>query len=210
VVWQCTDGWSIALQYADGSWELTKGALDAFLARLDANRQRAAERYGEIHRQLMSFFSSRGVIDPDHWVDLTLDRAIRKSWEEGSEIRDVFRYIWGIARRARIEALRGKLLNVGLESAPELLSVSPEPDSTELDFVTRLDWFHGCRGLSSEDRRLVIAWYSRSGTPKADYKRQLAREAGISVGALRVRAFRLRERIRCMAEEAGIHVGHSR
>jgi hypothetical protein len=50
--------------------------------------------------------------------------------------------------------------------------------------------------LAEVDRSLLLSWYQQEGRQKAEGKRQLAALLGLSDGSLRVRAFRLRERVR--------------
>jgi hypothetical protein len=59
--------------------------------------------------------------------------------------------------------------------------------------------------LNESDRYLLSNWYEHEKSQKVDDKRRLAANLGIAIGALRVRAYRIRERIRtcvfeCMAK----------
>jgi hypothetical protein len=55
--------------------------------------------------------------------------------------------------------------------------------------------------LDESDRNLISKWYEHEKGQKVADKRRLAASLGIALGALRVRAYRIRERIRtCVME----------
>ena len=53
-------------------WNLTRQALDSFLTYLDADRNRAGERYEQLRRTLMTFFQCNGFSNVEDPVDETI------------------------------------------------------------------------------------------------------------------------------------------
>ena len=79
-------------------WSLTQKALDAFLARLDSDRNKAGLAYEQIRRKLVTFFRVNGSWDEaEQLADTTLDRVIRRS--EEVKVRELPGFIRGVARR---------------------------------------------------------------------------------------------------------------
>src|ERR1044071_7899691 len=72
-------------------WQLSTLALERFLASLDSDRDRAAERYEHIRTRLLRFFEWRGCAFPDECADETITRVIRKI-DEGAAIQDADSY----------------------------------------------------------------------------------------------------------------------
>jgi DNA-directed RNA polymerase specialized sigma24 family protein len=80
-------------------------ALERFLASLDRDRDRAAERYEHIRARLLRFFEWRGCAFPEECADETITRVIRKI-DEGTAIQDPDSYCYGVARLVLLESLK--------------------------------------------------------------------------------------------------------
>src|SRR5690242_7028531 len=80
------------------AWALNQEAFDKLLACFDTDRGRAGEKYEQIRRKLVKFFTWRECGDPEGYADRTIDRVSRRILE-GSELRvaDPYVYFHGVA-----------------------------------------------------------------------------------------------------------------
>jgi DNA-directed RNA polymerase specialized sigma24 family protein len=166
-------------------------AFDRLLAALDADRERAGERYEMLRRKLARFFEWRGAADPEDLVDRTFDRVGRKLLE-GETIRaaDPSHYVYAVAKnilkeswsgeRRRREAGRGFVPAHG--SAEETLSV--ETTHVCLD---------ACLARMPErSRGLLLRYYGAHGSARIADRKATAEELGVPLNALRIRMHRAR------------------
>lgn len=180
-------------------WQLTGGALERLLDRLDPDRDVAGQRYETLRQTLVKFFDWRGASSPDDCADETLDRLIRKL-DEGAHIEEVGRYAHGIARLVLLEQMRDPLPRAALlddvPSAPSLVVAPvPIPDDDDEDTGTR-DCFDACLdSLPADSRDLILRYYVDERRAKIDGRVELAKQLGITSAALRSRAQRIRDRL---------------
>ena len=66
-------------------WVLTQDALDRLHSLLDADRERAAAKYKNLHRKLTTFFECRGCHTAEDCADIAMNRGARRLIE-GVEI----------------------------------------------------------------------------------------------------------------------------
>src|SRR5436305_9402910 len=85
---------------------LTGEAFSKLLARLDADRERAGEKYEDLRHTLIKFFEWRGAPSPEDHADETLNRIARKL-DEGVEIKSVGGYCREVARLVLLEVWKG-------------------------------------------------------------------------------------------------------
>jgi DNA-directed RNA polymerase specialized sigma24 family protein len=143
-----------------------------------------------------------GFSEPEDLVDATFDRAIRRI--EEVEVRDLPAFIRGVARHVASEAHKSKVRQVALDEVLGTVSGSrPTNDSDERATAERR--FHCLERCSSQlcqaDRELMAEFYRFDGGQKIENKKKIAETLGIALGALRVRAFRVREKLeRCMTQ----------
>ena len=189
-------------------WELDKEALNGLLARLDADRQRAGEKYELIRAQLIKFFECRGCVSPRDLADETINRVARKIME-GEQIHPdaLAGYFYGVARNVFREHLRS------LEREAPLLddlppSEHPSTDPIELgqrqterlNLERRLECLESCvKHLPPEHRTLIISYYEGEERVKIENRRRMAQALGIPINILRIRVHRIREKLeRCV------------
>lgn len=179
---------------------LTAVAFERLLQTLDPDRERAAAAYERLRESisgLMFWWGARGARTPSELADETIDRVARKL-EEGAKIREgsLGAYVRGVARLVFYEASRRPGHEVRLSESREL--VAPEPGDNAEAALVCLD---GClSSVTLDERKLVLRYYDLEKGGKADARRRLASEVGISTSALRIRTFRLRERLeRCVS-----------
>src|SRR5258707_3559667 len=85
---------------------LTANAFAKLLNRLDADRERAGEKYEDLRRTLNRFFEWRGAPFPEEHADETFNRVARKL-DEGVEIKNFGGYCYEVARLVCLESTKG-------------------------------------------------------------------------------------------------------
>lgn len=185
-------------------WVLTSEAFEKLLALFDPDPDIAAIRYEEMRRRLGRFFEWNRTNDPDELVDKTFDRAARRI-DEGVEVRNLPNYLTGIARlllkeyRASHESKLQEIEDepVGVDTR---LSRGEEEDRDETDL--RFECLENCSAsLTPRERQRLIDYYSGEKREKINNRIRMAREEGVTLGSLRVRMLRLRERLeKCILE----------
>ncbi|MBM3787048.1 MAG: hypothetical protein FJW30_22045 [Acidobacteria bacterium] len=164
------------------------------LRALDADPALAGERYEAIRERLLVYFAARRCAEPEDLADEALDRAARRIAENVSIETSVENFVLGVARNLAKERWKKPLALVAM---PERL---PAPPVTEPD--PRADCLDECLGqLPSRTREWVERFYTGTGGAKIEERKRLAHELGLDVNALRVRLFRIREKLeRCVRE----------
>jgi DNA-directed RNA polymerase specialized sigma24 family protein len=191
-------------------WVLSARALQGLLASLDADADRAADRYEELRQKLIVFFAGRSCPDADDLADETLDRLSRRISEAG-DVRDVGRFAYGVARLVLSESIRR-----GRRRRDALRLAAAGPAPTPFETETGLDCLRECAArLPAADRELVLGYYESVGREGQAARKDLARRHGLTPAALRVRVFRIRRQLeastrRCLAERRAATAGRSR
>ncbi len=191
----------MAIDPAEGArrpkWSLSANAFESLLAALCPERDAAAGRYLEVHRNLVRFFEWRGCSTPEEYADETLNRCARKI-EEGDEIRDVASYSVGIARMLLLEMGRERETH-SLDQAPEprTLPVDPEPEAERRTDCLR----QSLAQLSPGNRDLILHYYRGDKREKIRNRESLGELFSIPANVLRMRALRVRESLRAWVEE---------
>ena len=195
----------MALDPAGGTqhpkWSLTGDAFESLLAALYPDRDAAANRYLEIHGNLVRLFEWRGCPRPEEYADETMNRCARKI-QEGQEIRDVATYSVGVARMLLHEMSRAKETR-SLDQAPEprAMPVEPEPESER-----RVECLRRCLArLSSGNRDLILHYYQGEKGEKIRNRKRLGELFSIPANVLRMRALRLRESLHACVMECLEH-----
>jgi DNA-directed RNA polymerase specialized sigma24 family protein len=166
--------------------DLSKEGFFLFLARLNADPMLAGEEYEKLRARLIYFFERRGCRIPADLSDETISRVARKV-EEGHEMEDVFKFSYGVARLVLLEHWRDPERE--WEQLDERIS-SPESDP-EFD-EHRLERMKKClHALPSEERGLIV----KNCILDKKGKEEFARSLGLTMNALRIRAFRIRRKL---------------
>jgi DNA-directed RNA polymerase specialized sigma24 family protein len=183
-------------------WDLTPKAFDQFLSLLDLDRDRAGESYEALRRNLIQLFIWRGCRDPESHADETINRVIRKI-DEGEEVRDVIAYAHGVARRLLLEVFKKQEREqIGIDELPPLVAQPEEQDDESGVLCLR----RCLNRLPEESRQLIVLYYQGEKSAKIENRKRLAEGLSVTLGALRYRAFDLRQRLqgcieRCMGRE---------
>ena len=181
-------------------WVLTGPALDKLLAYLDPDLNEAGRKLLDIRRRLQKFFECNRCPDPDELVDMTIDRGARRI-DEGVEVRELPSYLTQIARFVLKEhwtSPQKKMDEIEDEGSGSLL-VAPTVDDArneKEEQEERLECLEKCSGkLVPVERQRVIDYYYEQGRAKIDKRKRMAADLRITLGNLRVRMHRTRERL---------------
>jgi RNA polymerase sigma factor (sigma-70 family) len=187
-------------------WSLTQDALERLLARLDPDPDRAGEAYEDIRQSLITYFEFRSSPDPAKAADDTIDRVIRLL-DNGREIfsENPASFFLGVARNLVKEGLQSQQRIVSYDDISPAAEPRVRPDELwereELreSEERRAQCLESClASLSADARDLILRYYLGEKTAKIAGRRQLAVELGVPLNALRIRAFRIREKLeRC-------------
>jgi len=170
---------------------LTQEGFDRLLAWLDPERQRAGERYESIRRRLIMIFTCRGCHEAEELADETINRVTFKLHElDGNYVGDPALYFYGVARNVHLEHLR----------KPKPVPPPDSPSDTEA-IELEYDCLERCvEQLPASQRDLVLEYYREEKQAKIDHRRKLAERMGIAIGALRIRAHRIRSALQWCVE----------
>ena len=174
-------------------------SFDEILAWLGADRDVAGERYVQLRHDLAKFFTWRQCADPDGMTDEVFDRVAKKV----HEVRPIYKgdprlYFRAVANNLIKENFKKVKTQVPLDDvdppAPPTVGITEETIDIE-------DCLQSClQKLDSEKRKVILAYYAKEKQEKIDHRHELAQQFGISIEALRVRAFRIRASIeKCIA-----------
>jgi RNA polymerase sigma factor (sigma-70 family) len=183
--------------------DLTSNALELLLARLDADSSKAAEKYEELRLKLTKCLIWKGCPESraEDLVDIVFDRVAEKL-EKQIEIENLNAYAHRVLRFVWLEHSRkNKEDGFDDDKMPEIAVEPVHPE--EPDF--RMACLRSCLAeiaKDDEERRLIINYYdSDEGEKDKRRRKSIAERLGIKINALKVRMFRLRERLeKCINE----------
>lgn len=163
-------------------WQLDRAALDALLQVMAPDREAAGQKYEELRRRLINLFSWERCEAPDDLADEVLNRLARKALE-GAVIPNIDRFALGIAKFVIQEVGRKRR---DQQAVLRELRLEGRPDSGGSKQIEHVE---SCLAELPADRREFIERYY------LEDRDVLARALGISMNALRNRAFRIREEL---------------
>lgn len=177
-------------------WSLSGRGFDRLLSELDPDRERAGERYEGLRLKLTKLFQWRGGRDPEELADVVFDRVARRL-EEGTELRgDPYLYFHGVALMVlrehwRHPATTGQPIDPVLRTRAAASEGAIDPDGQR-----RLECLELClKGLPPESRSLLERYHHGEKGVRIRVRGELAAALGISMGALRIRAYRIRAQL---------------
>jgi DNA-directed RNA polymerase specialized sigma24 family protein len=153
-----------------------------------------------MRRRLVAYFDRRNRPAPDVLADETFDRVSRTLEESGRiKVTPPARYCYVVARFVLLEDIRRGRRDVPFE---ETRAQHAGTEAADIDEAAdqSLDCLGRCLGtLKPEDRHLIVEYYRDAKRQRIDRRRELARELGITMNALGIRAWRLRANLeRCV------------
>jgi DNA-directed RNA polymerase specialized sigma24 family protein len=184
-------------------WVVSQEAFEGLLLKLDPDRESAGEKYEQVRQKLIKFFQWRGCTAPDEFADRTIDRVARRV-AEGAEIHaqnsylffhgvaiNVLREHWKDVQRHDVKALDD------LPSAESAGAVDPveqrDRETERAEQEQRLQCLDGCvQKLPAQQLVIITRYHQETGGTKIAQRNELAKELGIPLNALRIRAHRIR------------------
>lgn len=178
--------------------ELSQSVFERLLAWLDDGTESHGERYLEMRRRLVSYFDRRNRPAPDELADETLNRVARTLDQHGViATRPPARYCYVAARFVLLEDLRRERRHVALDETRASIERRSRMAETAEDLAMReqrLGCLDRClEQLEPEQRTLIVDYYRDTGRRKIEQRRELAHRLGITMNALAIRAWRIRE-----------------
>jgi DNA-directed RNA polymerase specialized sigma24 family protein len=177
---------------------LTPESLEALLAFLDPERDRAGSHYETIRRRLVRLFEWRGFGNAEDLADETINRVARRI-QEGTEVRsaDPYGYFCGVAHLLSKEIAR----RVARERAAfERDNWQPAPPADEPDEDDRLACLRRCLDRLPQDQRLLVLRYHQE-DDHIRSRQMLSQDLGVPMNALRIRVHRVRRKLEeCVAK----------
>ena len=184
-----------------GQRKLNGPEWNALLSALDRIPERAAHKYETALSGLIRIFRSRGLWnDAEDLADETVDRVARRILEKAGTpepIVNVLAYMRVVAGKVAGEVHR-RPRHVSIEDVAEaaLLAGALRQPSSEIDEHVVKCLRRLVDELPERDRRIIGEYYEYSRSEKIAHRQLLARETGLSAGALRVKACRIRRLLR--------------
>lgn len=179
--------------------------FETFLQQLDPDRERAGAKYEDLRRRLIKFFEWNSCFPAEDLVDETFDRVAQKL--EEVQVLDVVGFAWGFAKHIRQEAHKRSERIVQIADLPkgaQFSAAGRNPEEATQESIED-EWRTRClriclRRFSPADREVFLKYYDVKGE-HTTYRQGLAADLGTSIGTLRVRINRLREKLeRCVRE----------
>lgn len=185
------------------NWSLTKAAFDGLLRWLDDASGTEGNGYLMMRSRLVTYFDRKNCANPDDLADETLDRVGRRLEEEGSiETEAPAKYCYALARFVFLEHLRtpSEVSLDGFEQAANQRAAEPGED--RMRHETRLECLERCAAsLDDGQRELITRYYSGEKRVKIENRKRMAKGLAMSLNALGIRAFRIREKLeKCVTE----------
>lgn len=157
---------------------------------LDADEDRAAQKYEFIRGKLIKFFELRGCLQAEDLADTAFDRVAAKIETLAENyVGNPAAYFYGVARNILLENRR----------QPKFTEIPPQL-SREFEFEDEIEKSVEClrqclARLAPEHKTLIIEYYSFKKSEKFQTRRTLAEKINVSIDTLRTKVFRIREKL---------------
>jgi DNA-directed RNA polymerase specialized sigma24 family protein len=189
-------------------WTLNPRAFQQLLTWLDEGASSDGQKYLEMRRRLAAYFDRKNCPMPDELADETLNRVARRLEEEGAIEGDApARYCYIVARFVFMEHLRemqkddSLLHDLRRQPHADALFAS-EADKEQRIKEQRLNCLEQCLNmLESVSREIIARYYVGKARVKIEHRRVMAEELGITMNALSIRAYRIRDKLEACVRE---------
>lgn len=170
-------------------------SFEKILAWLNADREIAANRYVQLRHDLEKIFIWRDCPDPEGLTDEVFDRVAKKVHEiKGTYEGDPRLYFRAVANNLSKETLKKIKSQVPLDD----INLSQQPITKNERDEEVLTVLEECMAkLSPDARELLCSYYLVENRDRE----KLSADLAISYKTLRVRVYRIRQRLRMMIEE---------
>ena len=157
------------------------------------HRLLTSPQYEKLRGKLIRIFARRGCQIPQDLADETISRVTEKVHEIAPTYEgDPARYFYGVARNVYLEYTR-KPKTVPLEENRRWADVD---DRERIRKERAHVCLEHCLGeLSPDDRSLICEYYRYDKSAKIDHRKELAEGLGLGLNALRIKAYRIRQRL---------------
>ena len=171
-------------------------AFDKLLAWLDADRDKAAERYEQIYFRIVRIYSAKGCWEAEDVADETFNVVASRIDELIRTYRgDPALYFYGVAKNIYKEWLKKN-------------KYPPPPhviDNSEIE--RRCHCLEKClQELNPDEAKMVPQYYEGEKQERIANRKRIAAELGISLNALRIRICHLLTRLRPCIEDCLKHL----
>lgn len=159
--------------------------FEALLNWLDADRERAGMKYNVIHSGLIRIFVSKGLNNAEDLADDVVSRVIARLPDIRANYKgEPARYFHGVARNIIMETYRRKELAIEVTAVTEFVDPIIGIERECLDSCLQV--------LTPERRDLILDYYLYEGHDKVKHHKSMAKELGLTEGALRGRVHQIR------------------
>ena len=197
----------MSLKESKKNWAMTEGAFRRLLAWLDEGTDSDGRNFLEMRRRLVAFFDRKNCLNADELADETLNRVARRLEEEGKiESETPAKYCYITARFVFMESLREQeKQTISLDEVPESRQLAAEKTEEKERRERLLTCLEQCTDqLEAANREIILRYYFGEERVKIENRRALAASLDITVNALSIRAFRIRDRLEaCVGKCAG-------
>lgn len=160
------------------------------LGYLDPDPSIAATKLEAIRRRLIRLFEWRGVMLPEDLADATIVRVTDRLASGVKISSDPYDYFVGVAHLAYREHLRSVVKDHGLISDLDMSGAAPDTTDSADDELRLSALRETLQNLAPDQRELFIRYHQTE-----EARRDLARDLGIGLSALRIRVHRLRRKV---------------
>ncbi len=181
-------------------WNLAQEEFDQLLAWLDPNRDIAAQKYEDIRHRVRKTIAARGCSAAAEIFDEAVYRIARKLPDLLLEYEgDPALYFYRVANLIHLEYRRDQVETQELSPslpAPNIKDIEPEYQCLD-ECLNKLD---------PKDKELLLQFYRADKRAKINERKELAKDTRVTGNALRLRLFRLRQKLaacleKCLAEK---------
>jgi len=165
--------------------------FDRLLLWLDPDPERAGVIYEKIRWRLIAILASRGCPLAEELADETIDRVARRVADiQARYVGDRAIYFLGVMNNVHHEYLKQPL--------PRLIEGGDNSDELER---THLCLDNCLEKLPPHSRQIIERYYAETKRAKIDLRKRIAREFGVSLNTLRLRALRIRAKLQACIKQ---------
>ena len=169
---------------------ITQESFQLLLGWLGTNDESAGEKYEKIRTRLIRIFIGRGCPEAELLADRTIDRVIAKVPQiSSSYVGEPAAYFYGVAHKIHLEWLRHQKR----ERETPFVEFGREAEEEE---GAEYPCLESCLDeLPAEAREMILEYYCDEKRAKIERRKRMAQTLGISIGALQIKASRVRSRL---------------
>jgi len=171
---------------------ITQESFQTLLGWLDSNAESAAEKYERIRQRLIRLFVGRGCYEAELLADRTIDRVTVKVPQIISDyVGEPAAYFYGVAHNIHLEWLR----NQRRQREAPFIDLTAEKEEEEEEGA-EYSCLESClEKLPHDAREMILEYYRDEKRAKIARRKGLAEKLGVSMGALQIRASRVRAKL---------------